>query len=214
MATRQEIDDRMAQYDPMHAQSTYTNPFNSRYDSRPFYVQADEAMGRNAPYGGPESLGADFQARFNPVSGGSVWERNMLQKQGLESRGAMDKLNASNSSNWATARSGMAMRGGTDAGARERMATSAAKTGIMGAQEQSRLDQMARLGIGAQAEDKRIDLEKYNNQGALDTNKWNIQNSINNGLGRNAYNLSRYNTLMQGYAADRSAKEAEKPGKK
>ena len=171
------------------------NPFSGRIDNRPFYAQAYEQM---PAYGGPEALDPQFQ-----LPGGGVWERNMLRKQDLEAGRARDKMNSASSSNWASVRSGMAMRGGIDQGARERMAAGAAKTNIMGNQEQSRLDQMARLGLGAEAENKNIDARKFN-----------IQNSINQGLGRNAYNASKYDSLMKGYAAEKSAQDTEKPGKK
>jgi len=173
-----------------------------RKNNRPFWMTAADMF---PEYQGPKALDAQFQANWKPIQGGSVWEKNMLAKQALESQGAMDRMRAANSSNWATARSGMAMRGGIDQGARERLAANAARTGIMNAQEQSRLDQMARIGIGAEGEKQRIALEQYNNQGALDTSKWNIANAIRNGQSANEYNLGRNDILMRGMAADREA---------
>lgn len=157
-----------------------------------------EAMDKFPGYSGPESLDPQFQ-----LDPGSRWERNMLGKQDLESQKAMDTLNSANSSNWATARSNMAMRGGIDQGARERLASNAAKSGMLGAQEQSRLNQMANLDIGAKAEDR-----------SIDANKFNIKNSIDQGMGRNSYNLGRYQSDMQAMAAEREAQSVENSAKK
>jgi hypothetical protein len=93
-------------------------------------------------------------------SGPSSWASLMLQQQDQQKAAAQDKLAETNATQGAQARSQMAMKGGLQGGASERMARQNARDLMLGQQELGRDDASKRLGIMTTDESQKLDLLK------------------------------------------------------
>jgi hypothetical protein len=180
------------------------NPKSGMYE--PMWQIADSQW---TPY--QQKTGADgllqdkYQMKYQPIDNGSGWERNMRDKLSAESAQASDQANAGRNSAWATARSGLAMRGGMSGGANERMASDAARESAFANQDMARQQMVAGLGIGAQAEDRKLDLSKYNNDQRTKLDLWNREQALGEGRFSHESELERYKAKMQGIAGQAEA---------
>jgi len=156
--------------------------------------------------------------------GQSQWEQYALQKQKAEEATARDEAQKRAATSGAEAWNQLAMRGGAGQGARERIATGAARSGMMNLQNVSRQGQMARAGIGQNAEDMRMGMlkllpgaEMQQTEGltrAFDTTRSRQerarQQNVNQALGQlekqRLYNLGSYEEAQKKYAAEQDAK--------
>lgn len=98
----------------------------------------------------------DYLGQFNDkfkAFDTNAWTGLMNAQQQSQQADALQQQAALGQGNLATARSGLAMRGGLSGGARERLAQSAARTGTMGAQDIRLKGIQDRLGIGSKAQE-------------------------------------------------------------
>jgi len=194
--------------------------------TEPFYERADRSYGQwlgDNPWltiNSQGQLSPGFASTYSPETQFKPgdYENKLLQKQAVESAQARDRMNSQNMSGWATARSGLAMRGGLDQGMRERLAKNYMNQSMMGGQQQAATDQAARLGISADA--GKFDVEKgmqasqFRDTLRSGQEQFNIQNATQQNALRRAESLERYRTYMQGMASDRQATATENSGKK
>ena len=152
-------------------------------------------------------------ARMNDNSG--AWQALAEQKQRQEESMQMDKQGRLANSGLASARSGLAMRGGLRGGAGERMAANATEANIMGNQMTLGQGSADRLGIGMKAQDMGMDIAKTNASFDQQTRLANAGNAMNRETARNANSFNTYTELMKqkgaDYAARMGAKAASKP---
>lgn len=161
-------------------------------------------------------------------TGPSQWANLREQSQRLDQKNAMEGMKQDTASELATQRAQLAMRGGLSGGARERLAQSAIPASIQMQQGQRQQGQMARLGIGIQDEQNRMnqlqslpglelsalqpDLEKA--KLLTGAKEFDTQARAKNTTARNQYEMDKYNQQMQAWASNRTAQATENSGKK
>lgn len=92
--------------------------------------------------------------------GPSAWGQAMQQQQDLTRSSALDQLGRDNRNSSAQAMQDLAMQGGLEGGARERIAKASARDAVMGGQNISRQDASARLGITADDEARKASMRQ------------------------------------------------------
>lgn len=119
------------------------------------------------------------------------------------------------------ARSNLAMKGGLDSGAAERIAKDSATNALDLSQQAEAAGNRNMVDIRMQDEDRR--LAGLDNAAAMNSNSagqlfgmrnQNMQNRIGENTRRNAYNMNNYNQQMQAWAAGKQANAAKDEGKK
>lgn len=171
--------------------------------------------------------------------GPSDWAKLMLQGQDVQYGADKDALQKKLGSGQASAFSQLAARGGASRGSRERLATKGMQGGLMANQDLSRQKELNRLSTLTTDEGQKLDLlkalpgaevaslqpalQKTNMWATLanseanrkvDVDKQNINSLLSNNTNQNSYNMNKYQSLMQGMAADRQATATENSGKK
>lgn len=189
----------------------------SNYLEPPFWQQASGLYNQYMPsyntlQGG--LLGSQYLLRPEELKSASAWERNMLEKQAIEQQRMKEQAQAQGASGFATARSGMAMRGGLDTGARERLARDYARQQMMSGQDIAGRGMEARLGVQAQAADKLSEQERFNLMNRQMVSQWNLQRAQEERAREQELAQRRYETEMQGRASERQAQATERSGKK
>lgn len=163
--------------------------------------------------------------------GTSAWESLMNQRQDVTDQQGRDTANRNAASGNESALSQLATSGGASGGARERLAKASALNSAEARQGVASNSAAARLGIGAQAEQNRLgllsaqpgqELGAANYKTGIDTsnrdyntgiNSFNIGNQLNQNTLSNAFNLQKYNSQMQDWAATTSANANKNSGK-
>lgn len=169
----------------------------------------------------------------------SVWAQIARQQQALEEQSVLDKAARAGAAGTASAFSNLARRGGTSAGARERLASQGALNLMRGRQDVAMEGAKARANISAQDEQNRIGmlgqlpgmeiaalqpaLQKTNIWAQMagqesaqkyDANKFNVSNLIGERDKKAEYDMGKYSEIMKAWAADRTATAQENSGKK
>jgi hypothetical protein len=176
-------------------------------------------------------------------TGPSTWATLLKDQNDLESRFAQDKLKQQGMSDLALSQSQLAMRGGLQGGAAERLASQNTKNIAM-QRHQLLQDQMKqRLGIGIEDERQRTGILQalpgmelgygqakadvgfrnsenatktafQNRQNQLMADQYNIGNTLRDIQGRNAYNQGSYAEQMKAWAANKQADATAAAGNK
>jgi hypothetical protein len=148
-------------------------------------------------------------------TGPSAYANLANTQQDTLSQQARSSAANQNQGNQATAESALAMRGGIDSGARERIATQGNKNLLDMNQKINQTSANNKMQIGMNDEQNRISqlsqvpgMQNTQNQAA----EFNIGNAINEGNAANAYKYGIYNTQMKGYAAGQQANATANSG--
>lgn len=180
----------------------------------------------------------------------SPWAKLLKQQQTMQQQNQMDSAGRQENAATGTAYSNLGVHGGATSGARERIATDAARNLMTGRQGIQSQGAQAQLGIGAQDAQNKLqtlqglpaaeiaalqpELQKTGmwgqlansennaqiglaeNNRAYDTGvqEFNTGNSLKGLDALNQYNLSKYGTQMQGWAANQTANAQQNSGKK
>jgi hypothetical protein len=161
-------------------------------------------------------------------SGPSAWAGLSNQKQDMEGERAREKLAGETASRQADAESALAMRGGLDSGARERLASSGMKDYLSGSQGIAQQGMTNKLQVSLNDEQNRISqlgalpgMENTARQGDFQraamlgqAKEGDIRNQMNDNLGRNAFNMAGYDAAMRSWAANQQANATANSGKK
>lgn len=166
----------------------------------------DGAPAYETPPGYQTEAGTTAQAaRMNDNSG--AWQRLAEQKQLNEEGMQMDKQARLANSGAASARAGLAMRGGLRGGAGERIAAQANEAALMANQMTLGQGVGDRLGIGMKAQDMSRDTDKTNATFTQQANIANAGNMMNREQGRNTNMFQMYNEKMKQKGADYAARQ-------
>lgn len=146
--------------------------------------------------------------------GTSLWEKMMLERQGLEESSQRDALDRGAASSRAMGFSDLARRGGASSGARLSLARSSLRDLMAGRQDLNRAGMGQRLGIGTQAEQNRVGA--LGNLAGMEegASKLNIQNLLTQKRLEDAAKLGKYGEEMRGWAANKQADATANSGKK
>lgn len=154
-------------------------------------------------------------------TGPSPWLSLQLQKQEADQNTAQGQAGAQNNANAATARSSLAMKGGLSSGAAERLAKTQMSGGNAAYQNVANTGNQNRLNLQIQDQTNRQQLlsqlpqtELQYAQANQDTNKFNVQNSLNDLLANRANDVNFYNQGMKAWAAGKTADAQGGGGKK
>lgn len=185
-----------------------------------------------ASFQGADRKGLDALTSRAMAKGDSPWLKMMGSKIDAQTSGLRDQATKDASVAQGQGMSNLAMSGGLDSGARERMASQSA-LGRMGAvQGASQLGTMGKLDAGLQDEQAKLsilqslpqhemafsnqinDNARYNTDIYNRTQAGNVDNRIADVARGNASDLYKYGQQMQGYGADRTAAATQQAGKK
>lgn len=155
--------------------------------------------------------------------GPSAWAELMKQQQELQRMSGMEKAANQAMTSAATARSGLAMRGGMSSGARERIAMDASRNLLNSRQQIGRLNTEQLLKIGTQDEDNRLkflgqlpgmetDIEKYNIGNTAKVKEFNIMRALEEKNKKDTQDLDVYKEQQKKWAAERQAQATERSG--
>ncbi|NJM54550.1 MAG: hypothetical protein HC841_00260 [Verrucomicrobiae bacterium] len=169
----------------------------------------------------------------------SLWAQIAKQQQAMEEQGVIDKAARAGATSTASAFSNLARRGGTSAGARERLAGQGALGLMRGRQDIAMEGAKARANIASTDESNRIGmlgqlpgmevaalqpgLQKTNIWAQMagqesaqkyDANKFNVGNLIGERDKKAEYDMGKYAEIMKAWGADRTAAAQENSGKK
>lgn len=161
-------------------------------------------------------------------SGPSTWAQLASAQQDELARQARGQAVAENMGQMAGARSQLAMRGGINSGARERIATSGMRNAMDASQNALRQANANKMQIGINDEQNRMNqlqalpgMENTAVQPDLDRIKlwgqgrqFDVQNQIGETDKENLFNMNRYQQQMQAWAANKQANATENSGKK
>jgi hypothetical protein len=151
------------------------------------------------------------------AQGPSQWAQLMGQNQDLLYNNAVNDLTATNAANTQGAWSQLAMRGGVSGGERERIAEGGLR-GLTDAKQRALAeDKGARLNIGIQDEQNKLGILQGLPQAelaALEPEKYNINNRLNEQIQRRAFEANKYNQQMTAWAANKQADAQAASGKK
>ena len=114
---------------------------------------------------------------YKRAMGEDGYEDKLLGRQRLEELDAREQAQAAMQGQLAGARSQLAMRGGLGSGARERLARGGMQDVAAQQQQIARQGQMARLGIGAQAQQRKDQLLEAYNRGQISLDQLKAQNA-------------------------------------
>lgn len=169
------------------------------------------------PYSTPPQYvteaGATAQAAQMQDNSGA-WQRMAEDKQRQEEAMQMDKQARLSNAGAASARAGLAMRGGLKGGAGERIAAKANEDALMANQTTMATGVGDRLGIGMKAYDMSTDIGKTNAGFTQQANIANAGNMMNREQGRNNNLFGIYQEDMKQKGARYAADSAERIGKR
>lgn len=169
------------------------------------------------PYSTPPSYvtegGTTAQAAQMQDNSGA-WQRMAEDKQRQEESMQMDKQARLSNAGAASARAGLAMRGGLKGGAGERIAAKANEDALMANQTTMATGAGDRLGIGMKAYDMSTDIGKTNAGFTQQANITNAGNMMNREQGRNNNLFGVYQEDMKQKGARYAADSAERIGKR
>ena len=156
----------------------------------------------------------------------------MLEKQGIEQTRAMDEAKQRASTEGASARGQLAIRGGLGAGARERIAQSGARGLNLAGAGVSQAGALARSDIGVRGEEQRLNMmpqavsagldlgKAFGTAGASDRDasmraeQFNISSAMEQQRKKTDFAMDKYKLEMEKWAAERQAEAEENAGKK
>lgn len=165
----------------------------------------------------PRGIQAIREQALRQPGTSSPWAQMMMQKQGMEQAKEAGSIAQRNAQQTAGAYGDLASHGGLRSGAAERIAAGGAQNAAMGGQQNALAGQSARLGIGVQDDQQRLDFLKnlptLENQNAAQS-QFNASSIINDNQQKNQYNLERYKSDMGAWAAKQSADAMRNSGKK
>jgi hypothetical protein len=137
-------------------------PLSLQWDSR---LGSDGTIGNqykmqigDQPYLNTEAL--DQLRSYGTSQGMSPWGQQQMQIQNMNQAQQMNQANQMQNTANSKAFNDLAMRGGSSAAGRERIATNNARQGVMGLQNINRQGDMDRLNIGAQDQQQKMDVLK------------------------------------------------------
>jgi hypothetical protein len=149
----------------------------------------------------------------------SAWAKMMTDKQGAEEQMATEQARRQGEGAQAEGYSQMAMRGGMNSGARERMAQMNMRNQLMNQQQIGRQGQLSRMDIGLQDENQRQDMVK--NLSQLDAQKaqldlsnrsyhtgvdqFNLGNRLKEVDSQRGFTMDTYKEQMSKWAANKQA---------
>lgn len=147
--------------------------------------------------------------------GNSAWEKMAMNRQALEESSLKDKALAGAGQAQASARSGLAMRGGLESGARERLALQGQNNLMTQMQDVSASGARARADIGLEAEKQRqglaqqlpgmelqaIQPDLQNRQYSTEVQKYNIDQAVNEKRAKDMADMAAYQEQMKAWAA-------------
>lgn len=111
---------------------------------------------------GPSKVGiTDLDSRLK-MADGSAWLALQNKRQKIEEQQAMDNASRQAGTGMAMAQNQLAMRGGLSSGARERVAASSASGYNLARQGVARQGELARLGLGTEAEKMTRSANEFN----------------------------------------------------
>ena len=160
--------------------------------------------------------------------GPSAWAGLAMDQQRQQALDALNQGAAGIAGDAATARSQLAMKGGLDSGGAQSIARQAMKNSLDMNQDVTRQFNNNALQIGMNDEQNRlrmlegqtgreyqalqpqIEMQKLGAQ----ADQFDINNKINEGVRRNEFDLSKWQTDMAGWAANKSAQATAESGKK
>lgn len=159
-------------------------------------------------------------------SGPSAWAGMANEAQDMATRQGRDQASQQSAGQAAEARSTLAMRGGINSGARERVAKSAMQNSMMANQNISRQDQTNKMQIGMNDEQNRITqlsqlggMENQANQvdlgklGAMqNSQQFDTKNAVSEGRDRNLFNMQNYHEQMAAWGANKQANAQAQAG--
>lgn len=134
--------------------------------------------------------------------GPSPWSQLATMRQGLEESQARESASKMAANGRAGAMSDLAMRGGLDSGARERLARSGMRDALDMGMDVSRQGGINRLQIGMNDAQNNIVGKQFD-----------IQNKLQSRRDENVFNMDKYREQMGAWAANRQAQATEKAGK-
>lgn len=178
--------------------------------SSPIMNSYQGGLGWN-PWKGPEQpLGAynptvgpqDFLYR-DPSMGDSPWLSMQKAQIGAQTGQAQDEALARGAQASNSAWNQLAMGGGVRSGAAQNLAMQGNLGGQMGAQEASYAGNQNMLTAGIADQEQNVANQRFD-----------VQNRIADAQGRNEYDLQKYNTEMQAWAAGQAAQAMRNSGKK
>lgn len=161
----QKAADQNDPYDQKFGQLPNDPTFTSLIDPKTgmigsqYQIQSPELSSQLADRLGSINLntqGLDKFRNFALSDGPSEYAQNLLQKQGLEQQNALQDAARNQASQAAQARTNMAMRGGINSGAAERLARSSMLSGYNQQQQIARQGMGDRLGIQANDAQQRV----------------------------------------------------------
>lgn len=156
--------------------------------------------------------GADLA--MDPNIASNPWVQMMQQVNKIQTGNQLDSAAKQNNAGTKSAWSGLAARGGLSSGARERVARAGANdlmTTRQGVQNQGNLNS---LGILTQGTDKQLGLDAQNRQYKTGIDEVNLQSLLADKQLKGQYDMNKYNTQMQAWAANNQATATEHSGKK
>jgi hypothetical protein len=157
----------------------------------PATVQPVDNSRKPPGYMGPVELGAQFRLaapQYNTLV------QNLLNKQGLEERTALDRFGQRDMAEQAQQQAALASRGGLRSGSAERLAKNAMVNSLLGRQDLRNQGAMQRLGIESDLGQKQIVANAMADQ-------YNIQNAIGEGRAKHVFDVGTWMTQEQLRAA-------------
>jgi len=116
---------------------------------------------------GPKKVGmTELEDKFK-MKDGSAWLGLQNERQKIEQQAAMDNAAKQSASGQASAYNQLAMRGGLSSGARERVASDAMGDLNKNKQNTARQGELARLGLGTEAENMTRQAQQFNTNAAF-----------------------------------------------
>ena len=157
-----------------------------------------------ADYKGIEALGSRGVLNASTASA-SPWASMGIGQQGADQAASMAGSQGLQNSSLSQAQQGMAMRGGLDGGAADRMGRAAMESGALNAQNIRAQGMSDSLGAQMAGADLTTGADKFNAGQSQSTQAFNTQNRLNSLQGLNASNIANYGEKIKGFSAGQSA---------
>lgn len=195
-------------YDPFGPFGNSSGPSNApNYTAQPPFempppISMTDAQGNLLPQ---YQVSAGQNVSMDPNIASNPWAQMMSKQVGMQTNQQLDS--AANQANQGTANawSQLAARGGLSAGAKQNVATQGANNAMMTAQGIRNTGAQNQLGVLSNATQQQVALDQANRAANTQANQINTQTQLaNTGMG-NQYNMNKYNTQMQTWAAGQQA---------
>jgi hypothetical protein len=162
-----------------------------------------------------DTSGVDELKRRALETGDSAWARMALEKNAIEQRGLLNSATSLAASEAANARASMAARGGLRGGAAMRLANQAQQNGALSRQNVFQQGALSRADIGLQDQlmknqflsqlpgaqlgvaNYQTGIDQFNTLQTNEANKFNIDNTIKDRTGKNAWDQLAYQEQMK-----------------